>query len=122
MFAESAIDALSYAVLHPAEHARYASIGGELNPKQPALIKAAVLRMPAGSEIISAMDCDDAGRGLSEVIGHAVQQSGRPDLSFRVHSPVKEGDDWNDVLKARTAPFFPTAHPRGSFLRKGPGV
>ncbi len=122
VFAESAIDALSYAVLHPAEHTRYASIGGEPNPKQPALIKAAVLRMPAGSEIISAMDCDDAGRGLSEVIGHAVEQSGRSDLSFRVHSPAKKGDDWNDVLKSRIAPSFPTARPRRLFSRKGPGM
>src|ERR1017187_4809146 len=28
VFCESAINALSYAVLHPAEHSRYASIGG----------------------------------------------------------------------------------------------
>ena len=121
VFAESAIDALSYAVLHPAGRTRYASIGGEPGAKQPALIKAAVLEMPAGSEIISAMDCDDAGRGLSEVIRQAVEQSARSGLSFRVHSPAKEGDDWNDVLKAGASPF-PTARsgrlvsPRGSGL------
>src|ERR1019366_4756355 len=122
VFGESAIDALSYAVLHPAGHTCYASIGGEPNPKQPALIKAAVLKIPAISDIISAMDCDDAGRGLSEVIRRAVEQSGRSDLSFRVHSPAKKGDDWNDVLKARIAPSFPTARSRCSVSRKGPGA
>ena len=122
VFGESAIDALSYAVLHPAGHTRYASIGGEPNPKQPALIKAAVLKMPAGSGIISAMDCDAAGRDLSELIGQAVEQSARPDLSFRVHSPTKEGDDWNQVLKVRDKPSFPTARLRPSVTGKGPGV
>jgi hypothetical protein len=124
VFAESAIDALSYAVLHPAEHARYASIGGEPNPQQPALIKAAVLKMPAGSEIISAMDCDDPGRNLSQVIGQAVEHSGRSGLSFRVHSPAKEGADWNDVLKARRAPApsLPTARSRRSSSPKRPGL
>jgi hypothetical protein len=122
VFAESAIDALSYAAMHPAEHSRYASIGGEPNPKQPALIKAAVLKMPAGSGIISAMDCDAAGRDLSELIGHAVEQSARPDLSFRVHSPTKEGDDWNQVLKVRDKPSFPTARSRPSVTGKRPGV
>jgi hypothetical protein len=42
---ESAIDALSHAVLFPDDHARYASIGGKPNPQQPELIRAAVARM-----------------------------------------------------------------------------
>lgn len=103
VFAESAIDALSHAALHLAEHTSYASVGGEPSPKQPGLVKAAILQMPPGSEIVSAMDCDKAGRALSEMIGEAVGQSGRSDISFRVHSPANEGDDWNDVLKARSS-------------------
>jgi len=51
VFAESAIDALSYAAMHPDQHTRYASIGGAPNPKQPALIAAAIARIPPGSEI-----------------------------------------------------------------------
>jgi len=47
---ESAIDALSHAVLFPGNHARYASVGGKPNPQQPELIRAAVARMPASSE------------------------------------------------------------------------
>lgn len=115
IFAESAIDALSYAALHPDGDASYASIGGEPNPKQQALIEAVVLKMPSGSEIVSAMDNDAAGRELSEVIRHAVAHSGRADVTFRVHLPEKEGADWNDILNPRKAPSFPAA-------RKVPGV
>lgn len=123
VFAEGAIDALSYAaLLHPAEPlASYASIGGEPNPKQPALIRAVILKLPPGAEVVSAMDCDDAGRELSNVIRQAVRQSGRSDVSFRVHSPEKEGADWNDILKSRRAPFFPAARSERSFSPKPSG-
>jgi hypothetical protein len=100
IFCESAIDALSYAVLFPDDHARYASIGGKPNPVQPELIRAAAARMPVGSEIIAAMDADSDGRGLAEVVRHATELTGRADLQFRIHEP--EGfKDWNDVLKAK---------------------
>ena len=36
VLAESGIDVLSYAVLHPDDDARYASFGGAMNPFQPA--------------------------------------------------------------------------------------
>jgi len=62
VFCESAIDALSYAVLFPDDQARYASIGGKTNPLQQELIRAAAARMRAGSEIVAAMDADQAGR------------------------------------------------------------
>ena len=39
VFCESAIDALSHAVLYPDERARYASIGGKPSPLQPELIR-----------------------------------------------------------------------------------
>jgi hypothetical protein len=58
---KAAIDALSHAALHPDGRTRYASIGGEPNPKQPGLIRAEILRMPAGSAIVSAMVNDAAG-------------------------------------------------------------
>lgn len=112
VFTESAIDAMSYAALHPDEQTRYASLGGKPNPKQPALIAAKIALMPNGAEIISAMDCDQAGRGLSQVVQHAVEHTGRSDLSFRTHSPAREGDDWNDVLKDKRAHSFPAARPQ----------
>ena len=103
---ESAIDALSHAMLFPDSHARYASIGGKPNPQQPELIRAAVARMPASSEILSAMDADAGGRGLSEIVKRAVQLSGRHDLRFTVHEP-DGAKDWNDLLRARPLPFLP---------------
>ena len=109
VFTESAIDALSYATLHPDEQTRYASLGGTPNPKQPALIAAKIGLMPTGAEIISAMDCDQAGRGLAQIVQHALEHTARLDLSFRAHSPAREGDDWNDVLKDRNVHFFPAA-------------
>jgi hypothetical protein len=108
VFSESAIDALSHAALFPAPHCRYASIGGEVNPKQPKLIKAEIAGMPAGSEIVAAMDANDAGRKLAELVRQAFETSGRSDLVFRLHLPDQEGADWNDVLKGQTS-SFPTA-------------
>jgi hypothetical protein len=99
VFCEGAIDALSYAVLFPDDHARYASIGGKPNPIQPELIRAAAARMPLGSEIVAAMDADAEGRKLADVVERAVELSGRLDLRFRIHEPVGF-KDWNDVLKA----------------------
>jgi hypothetical protein len=112
VFCESAIDALSHAALFPDDHARYASIGGKPNPAQPELIRAAVIRMPAGSEIVAAMDADMDGGKLAGVVRQAVELSARADLRFVVQEPfgVK---DWNDQLRAKQQTLsFPTAHPQ----------
>jgi hypothetical protein len=97
---ESAIDALSHAVLMPDEQARYASIGGKPNPIQPELIRAAALRMPPKSKIVAAMDADEDGGKLAEVVREAVLNSGRDDLSFVFEEP-EGAKDWNDVLRAK---------------------
>ena len=101
VIAESAIDALSYAALFPDDRARYCSIGGQVNAQQPALLRAAVLDLPAGASVIAAMDNDAAGHQLAEVAGTAITTAARPDISFRVHLPPVTGTDWNDVLKAK---------------------
>lgn len=105
VLSESAIDALSHAVLFPDIHARYGSIGGKLNPQQPELIRAATARMPLKSEIVSAMDADADGRALTEVVREAVEMTGRADLKFTVHAPVGF-KDWNDELRAKPNQFF----------------
>ena len=110
VIAESAIDALSYAALFPDELTRYASIGGQLNPRQPELIRAAAARLPRGAEVVAAMDADDAGVALSAMVEEAVRLTGREDLASIVHTPL-EGKDWNDVLKARQTSSLPTARP-----------
>ena len=111
VFCESAIDALSHAVLFPAERTRYASIGGKPNPLQPELIRAAAARMPANSEIVAAMDNDAGGVDLSGVVRQAVQLSGRDDLRFVVQEPFGF-KDWNDQVRGKQQPFsFPTVRP-----------
>ena len=106
VLSESAIDALSHAVLFPYDRARYASIGGKPNPIQPELIRAAIARMPSGSEIVSAMDADEDGGKLAGVVRQAVQLSGRDDLRFIDHRP-SGAKDWNAVLRAKPKLFVP---------------
>jgi hypothetical protein len=103
VFCESAIDGLSHAALFPHEQSRYASVGGKLSPLQFELIRAAAGRMPANSEIIAAMDSDDAGWKLSEVMRKAVRETNREDLRFSIAAPL-EAKDWNDQLRAISPP------------------
>jgi Toprim-like/Protein of unknown function (DUF3991) len=103
VFCESTIDALSHAALFPDDRARYASIGGNPNPLQPELIRAAAARMPMDSEIVAAMDNDAGGAKLSEVVRKAVALTGRSDLRFVLHEPFGF-KDWNDQLRARPLP------------------
>lgn len=111
VFCESSIDALSHAVLFPDDHTRYASIGGKPNPMQPELMRAAIARMPHGSEIISAMDADSDGRKLADVIRNAVALSGRLDLRFTVQEPFGH-KDWNDQLRSKPDPLLPLPRPK----------
>ena len=97
---ESAIDALSHAVLMPDNQTRYASIGGKPNPIQPALIRAAALRMLPKAKIAAAMDADEDGGMLAEIVRGAVLNSGREDLSFVFEEP-QGAKDWNDVLRGK---------------------
>jgi hypothetical protein len=103
---ESAIDALSHAVLYTDPHARYASIGGKPNPIQKELIRAAAARMPAKSKIVAAMDADEDGGKLAELVKDALQLTGREDLAFVFQEPVG-AKDWNDVLRLKPQLTFP---------------
>jgi hypothetical protein len=109
VFCESAIDVLSYAVLFADPSTRYASVGGKLNAVQPELIRAAIARMPSGSEIVAAFDADEAGRALAEVVRRALELSGRGDLRFRIHEP-EGAKDWNDLLRVRRKSPLPSRH------------
>jgi hypothetical protein len=106
VFCESAIDALSHAALFPHEQTRYASVGGKLSPVQLELIRAAAARMPANSEIMAAMDADDAGWKLAEAVRKAVAETNREDLRFSIEEPL-EAKDWNDQLRAMSAQPLP---------------
>jgi Toprim-like/Protein of unknown function (DUF3991) len=106
VFCESGIDALSHHVLFPDERTRFASIGGKPNPAQPELIRAAIARMPFGSEIVSAMDADEDGGKLAGIVRQAVQLSGRDDLRFALQEPFGF-KDWNDQLRSKPKPSLP---------------
>jgi hypothetical protein len=97
VFAESFIDALSYAALFPDAHARYRSFGGGLNPKQPALIRAHIEAMPPGAAVVAATDGDEAGASFASLIRGLC-----PERAFRAHRPDK--GDWNDVLRGTSPP------------------
>lgn len=105
VLAESAIDALSHAALFAdtEDQTRYASLGGKPNSKQPGLLQATIAKLPEGSEIVAAFDADTAGRMLVDVVRVIVVSvasgTGPTDLIFKVHLPVQEGEDWNQVLQ-----------------------
>lgn len=106
---ESAIDALSHAALFPDEHTRYASIGGQMNARQPELLRATMLKLAKGSEVIAAFDADDDGHRYAEIVRQIVIEMGRDDLRFSGHHPVGV-KDWNDALKSQSL-SLPTAQP-----------
>lgn len=97
VFAESAIDAMSYAALHPCPATRYARTAGKMNPTQPGLIKAAVERMPDEATIIVATDNDSGGDEIAVQLEEIASQCGR---AARRNQPSQPGADWNDVLRA----------------------
>ena len=112
VIAESGIDALSYAVLHPDGNARYASTGGAMNPSQPALIRSAIARMGEGASLIIATDNDAGGRELAAQIAEIARETGRGDLKIVQDLPEGEGSDWNDQLKAAASSPAPQPSPQ----------
>ena len=104
--AESAIDALSYWQLHPQQGTRYLSVAGQFSPLQAELLARAAAKLPAGSEVVLAVDADDAGRKLAEKMRSGMAREG---LAIRQHSPSEPHcKDWNDVLKLREREFIRT--------------
>jgi hypothetical protein len=115
IFAEGAIDALSHAALFPQPAARYRSIGGQVNERQPRLIQAAIAELPKAAEVICAMDNDEAGRKLASLAEECFKAVARPDLRFKSDLPLAAGEDWNHVLQTRPLPApssFPIALPK----------
>lgn len=93
---ESAIDAMSFQVIHGGDAARYMSTGGAFNPQQPELLRAAMEKMPDGSVIVLAFDNDEDGQTMADEVT-ALAPSGR-----KVRRMVPEcGEDWNEALKIR---------------------
>jgi hypothetical protein len=98
--AESAIDAISHAVLFSDPDARYGSIGGKPTALQLEVVRRVFVGMPEVSEIVAAMDADEAGSDLADLLESVFHRCGRDDLRFRREEPLG-AKDWNDLLRAR---------------------
>ena len=104
VFTESAIDGISFQVLHGGDSARYMSTGGEFSPqqrgsldlKQPGLLRTAMEKMPEGSVIILGFDNDAPGHALADEV-EALAPAGRK--VRRMLPDPATGKDWNDMLK-----------------------
>jgi len=96
VLAESAIDALSYAQLHPLPRVRYMSFGGDFGRQQLEHLKAAVARLPPDGKVILAVDRDQGGDRFVTRLTVALADCKR---EVARHSPARH-KDWNDVLKA----------------------
>lgn len=94
VLAESAIDAMSFHLLNALDGVRYMSTGGTLNPQQPALLRAAMEKLPSGAVVVLAFDHDDGGEKLAAEVRAAAPAAVR--LS-RALPPT--GKDWNESLK-----------------------
>lgn len=116
---ESAIDGLSYAALHRPAQTRYFSIAGEMNPMQRQLLTGAMKKLPQGGTVILATDRDAGGDHLAAAIREIAEQTERPDLGLLEHRPDKDGQDWNDALKAAIMPAPGPETERGQ-SSKGP--
>jgi hypothetical protein len=115
---ESAIDAMSYHVMHGDEAARYMSTGGALNPQQPALLRGAMEKLSAGAVVVLAFDYDDGGEKLADEVRAVAPSSVE---IRRVLPPVGCGKDWNEALKLARGLSLVEGAPRpGSLPDPGP--
>jgi DNA primase len=74
------------------------STGGALNPQQPALLRGAMEKLPAGAVVLLAFDHDAGGEKLTDEV-KSIALAGRE--LRRVLPEVGTGKDWNDMLKHR---------------------
>ena len=95
---ESAIDAVSFHVLHGGDSSRYMSTGGALNPQQPALLRGAIEKMPENAVIILGFDLDEGGEKLAQEVA-AFAPAGRQ--LRRMLPDAGTGKDWNEAPKCR---------------------
>jgi len=95
---ESAIDGISYHILHGNGRTQYVSTGGELNPRQPGLILEAVEKMPKDALIFIAFDHDEGGEKIAEEVRAVIPLERK---TRRVLPDVGTGKDWNEMLMYR---------------------
>ena len=104
VIAESAIDAISYSLLHPdpQDQTCYVSIGGQMSSDAKNLLHKTVKSFP-GQYITLAFDSDDGGKAITQDVQELLADTGK---EIRVHLPEKK--DFNDDLKAKLGLDRPT--------------
>lgn len=110
VFAEAAIDCLSYAALRGHAGTRFMSISGQPSPEQMELARLAIQKMPPG-EVVLAFDNDEAGDQLTERFTDLFSDCQRADCTLRVVRAASRGWDWSDALRMeqnRPEPPSPT--------------
>lgn len=108
---ETAIDALSYAAIRGVAGSRFVSIGGQMNPEQPVLLRLAIDKMPEGSQIVIAVDNDDGGDDFTRRMEAVFAEISRADLTLVHDRPPTTAKDWNDALRASMAKVTPGVSP-----------
>ena len=90
---ESAIDAMSFHVLHGDLFTRYMSTSGELNPQQPLLLRGAMEKLHPSAVVVLGFDDDEGGEKITQEV-EAVAPAGRTLLRMKPEG----GKDWNKIL------------------------
>lgn len=96
---ETAIDMLSVAAIDGTSGRRFFSLAGQPSPAQIDLLVGATKKMPVKPRVLMALDNDKAGADMARVLRSALQEHCSEVV---VYLPPAEGQDWNDVLKARS--------------------
>jgi Toprim-like/Protein of unknown function (DUF3991) len=115
VIAETAIDALSYAAIKGQPYSRYVSTAGELNPDQPFLLEAAMKKLPAGGQVVLAVDHDAGGDKIGAKIEAIFLSIGRSQLALVRDVPLTVGNDWNDQLRSAVSIACPAPAYRPKF-------
>jgi hypothetical protein len=89
----SGLEALSYHQIKGDQHTRYLSVGGEMNASQEEIVKAAIKKMPRGSEIIAGFNKDLQGEHFTEKL-----KSLAPQANIKREVPGI-GKAWNEHLQ-----------------------
>jgi len=97
IIAESAIDAISYSILHPdpSNQTCYVSIGGQMSPEARKLLHQTVKDFP-GQHITLAFDNDPAGQTITQDVQTLLADTGK---HITAHLP--QNKDFNDDLKQK---------------------
>jgi len=110
VLAESSIDALSFAQLHPLPHVRYKSFAGDFGRFQLDLITAAAATLPVDGKVILAVDNDAGGDRFAMRLTSALAECRRA----VVRCSPRDHKDWNDALKARCQSRQVSSMPRST--------